>query len=315
MVKKSKNAGPSKDSKNPVIVIAALLLIVALSAAGYFVWKAKQDKGADGSKTAAGAETGIEPGNPVVAKVGGQDITRLEVVNIMQKMPENIRQLPIQNVYPMALEQIINAKIIEEKVATVDLENDETVQARLQAAKEQIVRSVFLEQQVDKKMSEERLKKAYAEYQKDFPKVEEVRARHILVPDEEKAKELLKRLQGGESFEKLAKENSQDGTAAQGGDLGYFTLQDVVPAFGEAAFALKPGELAKEPVKSQYGYHIVKVEDKRIRPVPPYEELKPSLEQQVRRTVLSEVLEDWRDKTKIERFDINGKPIEPAAGE
>ena len=145
--------------------------------------------------------------------------------------------------------------------------------------------------------------------------MQEAKASHILVADEAKAKELIKQLNDGASFEELAKENSTDNTAEKGGDLGYFAQTDVVPEFGDAAFALSPGEITKEPIQSQFGYHIIKLAEKRQRPPAEFEEAKPFLEAQIRSAVLQGILNGWRKDSDVETFDINGDPIEPAAGE
>ena len=126
---------------------------------------------------------------------------------------------------------------------------------------------------------------------------------------------LIKQLNEGASFEELAKANSTDGTAANGGSLGYFAKTDVVPAFGEAAFNLKVGEYTKKPVKTDFGYHVIRVEEQRKRPPASFEEIKPYLEGQVRRQILDETILEWRNQSEIQRFDINGDAIEPSAGE
>lgn len=263
----------------------------------------------------------VSKDNPVVAKVGDKQITRQDVVDFMNLMPQNFRQIPQENLFPMALEQLINNEVIGNKVKGSNLENDEEVQKELSNAKDQIIRGKFVEREVKKAVTEDRIKEAYEEYKKNFPKTEEVKAAHILVDDENKAKEIIKKLDSGEDFAKLAKENSKDGTAETGGDLGYFAEGEVVPEFSKAAFATDKGSYTKKPVKSAFGYHIIKVEDKRTRPAADYATAKPYLEQELSRKVLDEVIGKWREEAKIERMDINGKPLtdqaktEPQSGE
>ncbi|MBK7361304.1 MAG: peptidylprolyl isomerase [Micavibrio sp.] len=223
--------------------------------------------------------------------------------------------MPLEQLYPLALEQVINSRIIAAKTKNVNLDSDEEVKKRLAAAKTEIVRGVYIEKQVSEKISEDRLKSVYEEYVKNFPDIQDVKARHILVKEEGKAKDLIKQIEGGASFEDLAKANSTDGTAQNGGDLGYFAKTDVVPAFGDAAFALNIGEFTKKPVKTDFGYHVIKVEEKRKRPPASYDDIKPYLETQVRRQILDETIQAWRKDADIQRFDINGDAIEPSAGE
>ena len=117
-----------------------------------------------------------------------------------------------------------------------------------------------------------------------MPEREEVRARHILVKTKAEADGVIKALGAkGATFEAVAKEKSKDGSAAQGGDLGYFTKDMMVPEFAEAAFALKPGEVSKAPVQTQFGWHVIKVEDRRMAKAPPFEEVQPQLQAQLSR--------------------------------
>lgn len=149
----------------------------------------------------------------------------------------------------------------------------------------------------------------------DMPKVEEVKAAHILVDDEATAKEIIKKLADGGKFADLAKEYSKDKSNAEnGGDLGYFAEGDMVKEFGDAAFAMKVGEFSKEPIKTQFGYHIISLEDKRVRPAPAYDDVKDQLTAQVKRDLLNNMMKDWRDSAKVEIYDYNGNPM-PAAGE
>lgn len=323
------------QSGNAVLIVLAVLVVAAVGGLAYFYGKVgkegvKQEasslaaaaaeaagqtpaaKAADGSTTTPPV---IKPGNPVVAKMKGGEVTRLDVFNFIQSLPPQTRQLPLEQLYPMALEQVINARLIAEKTKGVNLDGDAEVKKQLAEAKTQIVRTVYIEQQITKKVTDERLKAVYDEYVKNFPDIQDVKGRHILVKEESKAKDLIKQLNEGASFEELAKANSIDGTAQNGGDLGYFAKTDVVPAFGEAAFNLKVGEYTKKPVKTDFGYHVIKVEEQRKRPPASFEDIKPFLEAQVRRQILDEMVQDWRTQADIQRFDINGDAIKASAND
>ena len=321
------------ESGNTALIVLAVIVVAAIGGLAYFSGKiGKEAPAADNSAiAAAAAQTAsaapadpnapevkppvLKPGNPVVAKMKGGEVTRLDVFNFIQDLPAQTRQMPLEQLYPLALEQVINSRIIAAKTKNVNLDSDEEVKKRLAAAKTEIVRGVYIEKQVSEKISEDRLKSVYEEYVKNFPDIQDVKARHILVKEEGKAKDLIKQIEGGASFEDLAKANSTDGTAQNGGDLGYFAKTDVVPAFGDAAFALNIGEFTKKPVKTDFGYHVIKVEEKRKRPPASYDDIKPYLETQVRRQILDETIQAWRKDADIQRFDINGDAIEPSAGE
>jgi peptidyl-prolyl cis-trans isomerase C len=263
----------------------------------------------------------LKKGNPVVAKVDGKEITRVDVVRFLKMMPANIQQLPPQAVYPLALEQVINTRLVQNKANEAGIENDEEVKRQLAMAKQQIVRSVYIQREVDKQISDADMRKKYDEMIGKTPAIEEVKASHILVDDEKKAKDIIAKLDAGEDFAKLAGENSKDtGNKEKGGDLGWFAKGDMVPEFSEAAFKISKGGISKEPVKTQFGWHVIKVEDKRERPKPSFDEVKPMIQADLRREKLEGMLDNWRQTAKIEKFDINGDPLKeepqvaPSAG-
>lgn len=251
--------------------------------------------------------------NPVVAKVDGKPIVRSEVLDFMKNLPPQMAQMPPQAIFPMVLEQVINGKIVDEKAKEANIGDDPAVQEKLADAKVQIIRAVYAEQEINKKLSEADVKKAYDDMVKQMPKTEEVHARHILVDDEAKAKEIITKLDGGAKFEDMAKEFSKDkSNSASGGDLGYFAQGDMVKEFGDAAFSLKKGAYTTTPVKTQFGYHIIQSEDKRVRPAPKFDDVKGQLEGQVRRDILNKLIEEWHKGAKIETFDFDGKPLPKA---
>lgn len=312
-------------NKNLGILIA---VIVIAAIAGFFAFKgSKTDTAAEATTmaTASEAET-TEPAadatsetaektpsenDPVVAKVDGRNVLRSDVVEFMKNFPPQMQQMPVEALFPMALEQVITAKVVDEKAAKDSgLSSDPEVAKRLADAKTQIIRTVFLEHEIEKKVTDDRLKAAYEDFKKAQGNIEEVHARHILVEKEETAKEILSKLESGAKFEDLAKEYSKDpSNKDNGGDLGYFAKEAMVKEFADAAFAMNKGEVSKTPVKTQFGYHIIQVQDKRMKPVPAFEEVKEALAVQERRQILNEVVEEMRKSADVETFDINGKPL------
>lgn len=262
----------------------------------------------------------VKKGNPVVATVDGKDITRVDVFRFIKMMPANVQQLPPQAIYPMALDQVVNTRLVQNKAEASGLENDPEVQQQMAMAKQQIIRSVYVQRAVDEEISDADLKKKYDEAIGGQPDVEELKAAHILVDSEAKAQDIIAKLKDGGDFAKLAAENSGDpGNKDKGGDLGWFAKQDMVPEFADAAFKIGKGNVSETPIKTQFGYHVVKVEDKRNRAKPSFEEMKTVLQTEVRREKLEAMLQEWKSAAKIEKFDINGDPIAepevaPAAG-
>lgn len=317
---------------NKVIWTILAIVIVAGVAVGavFFVKKNDAERGAETQAPAANdaaaaggpesqmpqgtyGDTAVRPGNPVVAKVDGEDITRVDVYNFIRLLPPQVQQQPATQVYPMALDQTINTRLIQNRAEKADLENTPEFQQELAIAKQQIARNVYVEKLVADKVSESDLKKMYDELVVKAPDVEQRKASHILVEDEAKAKEIIKKLGDGANFGDVAKAESTDPTVAQNaGDLGWFSKDSMVPAFAEAVYAMNKGTVSKEPVKSDFGWHVIYLEDVRIQPKPSFEEIKGALEMEKRRQILDEMVEQWRKEAKIEVFDINGDPISDA---
>lgn len=254
--------------------------------------------------------------DPVVAKVDGQSVYKTDVLDFIKTLPAQMQQVDVKTIFPMALEQVVSAKIVDVKAAAENLASDAEYVKRLADAKIQIARAIYVEKEIEKSFTADSVQKAYDEIVKNIPKTEEVHARHILVDSEAKAKDVISKLAAGAKFEDLAKEFSTDkSNSATGGDLGYFAKTDMVKEFSEAAFALKANEYTKTPVKTQFGFHVIQSLDKRERPAPKFEDVKMQLEGQVKRDLLNKLVEQWKSSAKVEKFDIDGKPVVEAAPE
>ena len=161
----------------------------------------------------------------------------------------------------------------------------------------------YLDREVKKTVTPEAARKLYDDTVKTMKPEPEVRARHILVEQEDEAKKAYQRVKGGESFEKVAEELSKDpGSKGDGGDLGFFAKDRMVAPFAEAAFKLEPGQIS-EPVKTQFGWHVIKVEEKRTKPIPPFEEMKEQVDQYLTRKAQQDLVLKLRQNAKIERLD------------
>ena len=183
---------------------------------------------------------------------------------------------------------------------------------RMAYFREKLLLDEYLSQQAKKGVNLEAAKKLYDETTKSLKPEEEVRARHILVEQEDEAKKIYARVKGGEDFAKLATEASKDpGSGKEGGDLGYFTRDRMVKPFADAAFSAEKGSIT-EPVKSQFGWHIIKVEDKRTKPVPNFEEVRPQIDAYLGRKAQQDAILALREKAKIERLDKPKEDAKPA---
>lgn len=246
--------------------------------------------------------------DPVVAKVNGETIRRSEVLQTQKLLPAQYRGLPLEQIYPLLLDEMIDSRLATAEARRLKLQNDPQVKRRIASAEDQILRDAYFDREVTKILTDQELRKRYEEIIASMPKQEEIRARHIVVKTKEEAEAIIKQLQAGGDFAAIAKEKSMDGSKDEGGDLGYFTKDAVVPPFWAAADALKPGEITKTPVETEYGWHVIQVEDRRAVQPPPFDSVREQLYNQLSRQVIADQLEKLRSKAKVERFNLDGTP-------
>lgn len=262
---------------------------------------------------------GAEPAtkDPVVAVVNGQQIHLSDVEIAQQSLPQQYRNMPLSAVFPALLDRMVDSKLVEQDGRNNKVTDDPAFKKRLAFVEDQVVQDFWLQKQIAEKVTPEKMKQAYEEKVKNMPAEDEVHARHILVATEPEAKAIIADLKKGAAFDKLAKEKSTDkASGAEGGDLGWFKKTDMVKEFADAAFALKKGELSQTPVKTQFGYHVIKVEDRRKAPPPSFEELSGQIHQDLARETVTAMLNKLRADAKIEKFNIDGgapAPTAPAA--
>ena len=255
------------------------------------------------------APAGAQTEDPVVAIVNGTQIKRSDLEAAQRQLPEQYRQMPLEMLYDPLLDRVIDSQLLLAKAKEQKLGDDPKVQEEIARARDSVLRDSLVQQAIDKGSTKEKLDAAYnaLRTQPGFA-FEEVHARHILLGSEEEAREVIKQLQNGADFATLAKEKSTDPSAASnGGDLGFFRREAMVPEFAEAAFSIEPGTIGKDPVKSQFGWHVIKVEERR-QTVPTFEEKEPELREQVAREIVNNLVAEVRDGAKIERFNPDGSP-------
>ncbi|MDH3659031.1 MAG: peptidylprolyl isomerase [Alphaproteobacteria bacterium] len=253
--------------------------------------------------------------NPVVAIVNGTEIHRADVETIAHSLPEQMRQMPMAQIYPMLLDRVIDFKLLSVEAENQNLGDDPDLQPALAEARANVLRDAMLRRKVEEGSTEDALMARYEELKKgDGFAYEEVHARHILLASEDDAKAVISELEGGADFEALAKDKSTGPSGPQGGDLGYFKKGQMVAEFGDAAFAMEIGSTSAEPVKTQFGFHVIKVEDKR-KVEPSFEETEPQLRQEVAREIVTALVETLRGGAEIERFNMDGSPMEMEEGE
>ena len=237
-----------------------------------------------------------------VAKVNGADITDAELTFAEAEVGAEIAGLPAESRRRVLLEYLIEAHLFADEANKDQLTSGKDFENRLAYYKLRAMRDAFYEKKVRGGVADAQAKAAYDEQIGKLKPEPEVHARHILVKTEEEAKDLVKQLKAGADFNELAKKSSDSSNAHSGGDLGYFSRGQMVKSFEDAAFALEPGQVS-DPVKSEFGWHVIKVEDKRNRPVPTFDEVKDQIMASLVQTQLKDTVQKLRSSASIDILD------------
>ena len=251
--------------------------------------------------------------DPVVAKVNGTEIRQSDLnaaeEDIGQNLPPMAPEAKRDYLITYVTDMVILAKAAEAK----KIGDSADFKRKLDIARNKLLMEGLLTAEAKTAVTDEAMKKVYAEATKQMSEEKEVHARHILVEKEDEAKAILADLKKGGDFVAIAKEKSKDpGSKETGGDLGYFTKDQMVPEFADAAFKLDKGQLS-DPIKTQFGWHVLKVEDKRNRPVPEFEKVKDQVETFVVRKAQADLVTKLRAEAKVEKIppSADAKPAEP----
>ena len=269
-------------------LLAATAVIVVL-VAGAFTYKVYAEKN-----------------NGVAAVVNGEKITIAEMKDAYEQNPQIKAQASFEDFYAQALDIMINSKLALQAATKANIQATPEYQKQLAELQDEVARQVYIEKQVESKVTDEKVKEVYNEYLAKFKAEKEVKAKHILVEEEKLAKDIIAQLDGKKaSFDDLAKKYSKDQA-----DLGYFTAEVMVPEFSEAAMAMEPGTYSKEPVKTQFGYHVILVEDVRDTQPQPLEAIENQIKMSLSQQAVTEIVKELNANAKIEKFDLQGKKIE-----
>ena len=251
----------------------------------------------------------LPPGDAVVARVDGAELRLSDVEAAQQNLPPQAKKLPLEQIYPVLLDRLVDGMLITEAGRKEHLDRDPDVQSRLKQYEDRLIQEAYINRVVKPAGTEDRLRTRYQEFLKEKPAQDEVHARHILVKTEAEAKSVIAELDKGADFAVLAKKYSTDPGAESGGDLGYFKHDDMVKEFADATFALSPGQYNKTPVKTEFGWHVIKVEDRRVGKPQSFEEAREQLSRDLAHEIIDAKLQDLRGAAKIEEFGLDGKPL------
>ena len=248
--------------------------------------------------------------NPVLAKVNGAEIRQSDVALAEEELGPSLAQMDPATKDENVLSFLIDMKIVSKAAEDKKVQDGEDFKKRLAFTRNRLLMDSLLASEGKAATTDDAMKKVYEEASKQITGEEEVHARHILVETEDEAKAVEDELKKGADFAELAKKKSKDPGASDGGDLGFFTKDQMVPEFSAVAFALEPGKIS-DPVKSQFGWHVIKVEEKRKRKAPDFDQVKSQIETYVTRKAQADYVGKLREAAKIERMDKPRTPPRP----
>jgi peptidyl-prolyl cis-trans isomerase C len=261
----------------------------------------------------AGSPVRADDANPVLAKVNGSEIHQSDMAIAEEELGPSLEKMDPATKQENLLAFLIDMKLVAKAAEDKKVEDSEEFKKRLSFARNRLLMDSLLANEGKAATTDDAMKKVYDDAAKQITGEQEVHARHILVETEDEAKAVEAELKKGADFAELAKKKSKDPGASDGGDLGFFTKDQMVPEFSAVAFSLEPGKIS-DPVKSQFGWHIIKVEEKRNRKAPDFDQVKGQIETYVTRKAQADYVAKLRESAKIERMDqAANTPAKPDA--
>jgi peptidyl-prolyl cis-trans isomerase C len=292
---------PSRQPRTTMAALAALSLLVLPAVTGC-------------SKESSSQAAAADPNDTVIARVNGVDIRQSDLAFAEEDFSNELRGAPPDVKREQLITYLTDVIIVSQAAEKKNLGDSAEFKRRQAFLRNKLLMGALLQQRSKEAATEEEMHKVYDDAIKQASNEEEVRARHILVETEDEAKAIVEQLKGGADFATLAKEKSKDpGSAQNGGDLDFMGKSELVPEFADVAFKMFPGQTSN-PVKTQFGWHVIKLEEKRTRQPPPYDQLKDRIEAFVMRKAQTELVTQLRQTAKVERLDKPASPATPAPG-
>ncbi|MDE0702175.1 MAG: peptidylprolyl isomerase [Rhodospirillaceae bacterium] len=291
-------------SLSPRTALAALAVVATFALTGILT----------GAPPALAQQSGAGTAeDPVVATVDGEKVMLSDLHALHADLPEQVRNVPFERIYRPLLNQVIQTKLLAAKARAEGLDKTPKIARRLRTLTERMLHHSYLDAYIDKSVTEDRLAEAYKAFVASHRGEDEIKARHILVKTRKEAMAAIEALEKGGSFARLASERSIGPSKAGGGDLGWFARGQMVKPFADAAFALEKGAFTDTPVKTQFGWHVILVEDRRRTAPPPFEAKRAELKRELGGKLMAAEVERLSKAAKIVRFGPDGKPLDDAA--
>ena len=245
-----------------------------------------------------------EPYEVVVAKVNNHIITAQDILNATNRLPQKTKSKPLSEIYPKIVNELINEHLITKKAYKDKLDQKKEIIELVKKNKDQIMAKYWLNSFLKNQTAEEQIKDFYNKYIKNFKSYKEYNASHILVKDKDKALEIIKKLKIKSEFSKLAKTHSIGPSKQNGGNLGWFGPGQMVKEFEKATFKLKKGMITKNPVKTQFGYHIIMLNDIRNSKPKKLNNIKQNIIDRIKKQSLSNLEKEIRKNQNIIILDF-----------
>ncbi len=240
--------------------------------------------------------------DPVIARANGVDIRQSDLAFAEEEIGGNMPAMSPEQKRDYLVTYVADVIVLAQAAEKQQLQQQVEIQRQLAFERNKVLMAALLQKAGQTAVTEQEMRKVYDDAVKQMTNEQEVHASHILVETEDEAKAIKGQLNAGADFAKLAKEKSRDPGAANGGDLGWFTKDQMVPEFAEAAFRLDKGQIS-DPIHTQFGWHIIKVMDKRIKPTPSFEAVKDQIQTYIVHRAQAELVDSLRKTAQIERFD------------
>ena len=263
--------------------------------------------------TAAGGHPGFAAEDTVVATVNGHDILLSDIRAAHRRLPQQYQQVPFETIFSGLVDNLIDTRLAAAGARRQNLHQLQEFKDQMARIEDQVLQRMALSKTIKEGVSDADVRARFKDAAKEMAANEQIKARHILVETEDKAKGVIADLKKGGDFAALARERSTGPSASDGGKLGFFGRGQMVPAFEAAAFKLKKGAFTEIPVKTQFGWHVILVEDRKKSEASSFEDVEQYLRNELSQEAGTAYINRLRGEAKIARFNADGSPLEGAA--
>ena len=244
--------------------------------------------------------------DPIIAIVNGTEILFSHVLAAQKRLPQDFQSIPIEEILPRLVNNLIDTNLAAANARLKEIDKTNEYNTQIDWIKKQVLQQLLFSKIMEKAITNDALRTLYEKESKKFLASEQIQASHILLKTKKEAEEVIALLEKGSDFAELAKKKSTGPSAVDGGDLGFFGRGQMVPEFEIAAYKLRPEAYTKKPVKTQFGWHVIKAGLRKSSKAPSFELLEPKLRNMIFQEKITEFIKDLRKDAKIELFNLDG---------